>query len=280
MISYLLYRTASFFARILPRAWSTRIAAAIAFLFFAFRPAIRRNVRTNLERLGLSGRRTFPVFRNFSRAVTDLLRLSHLSVEGLAALCTVQGLENLDRALAKGRGAIIFAPHLGPWEIAGARIASLGYGMHTVALEHPSARVTRFFSAIRRKWNFIDYPLRSCAVGLMKALYRGETVVLLVDRNFSGRGTRFRFLGSEVFLPDGHITLALRSGAPLVPSCSYYTEDGTIEIAIGEEVAVQSRDTSTAAIGNACLERIEEFVKRHPDQWFAFDHLWEGTRDV
>jgi lauroyl/myristoyl acyltransferase len=280
MISYILYRTASALAGILPHAHSTRIAAAVAFLFYAFRPAIRKNVRVNFERLGERPRSTFPVFRNFSRAVTDLLRLSHMSRDELMVLCSVRGIDNLDRALEKGKGAILIAPHLGPWEIAGARISSLGYAMNTVALEHPSARVTRFFSAIRRTWGFSDYPLRSCAVGLMKALGRGESVVLLVDRNFSNRGMPLRFFGSDVLLPDGHVTLALRSGAPLLPSCSYYTAEGTIEVVIGAEIHPEGSGASAAAIGNACLARIEEFIRSHPDQWFAFDHLWREERSA
>jgi lauroyl/myristoyl acyltransferase len=281
MVSYFLYRTASVFASILPRACSTKIAAAIAFLFYVFRPSIRDNVRTNFERLGMSGRATFPVFSNFSRAVTDLLRLSRMRRDELMALCAVRGIDNLDRALMKGKGAILVAPHLGPWELGGACIASLGYAMNTVALEHPSSRVTRFFSAIRKRWGFIDYPLRSCAGGLIKALERGECVVLLVDRNFSHRGMPFRFLGrDDVLLPDGHITLSLRSGAPLLPSCSYYTESGSVDIVIGEEITVRDPDAPARAIGNACLERITEFVKSHPDQWFAFDHLWEEWRSA
>ncbi|MDD4857587.1 MAG: lysophospholipid acyltransferase family protein [Candidatus Krumholzibacteria bacterium] len=280
MVSYCLYRVASALVSVLPRSWSARIATWIAFLFFIFKPAIRRNVRLNFERLGMSGTATFPVFKNFSHAVTDLLRLIHMNSDQMRALCTVRGTDNLDAALKKGRGAILFAPHLGPWEIGGAFISSLGYAMHTVALEHPSSRVTGFFSMMRKRWGFADYPLRSCAVGLMKALERGETVVLLVDRNFSHRGTRFHFLGSEVLLPDGHITLALRSGAALLPSFSYYSAEGGIQVVIGEEIPVGDRDSSNAAIGAACLARIEECVREHPDQWFAFDHLWEEARGV
>jgi lauroyl/myristoyl acyltransferase len=275
MISFILYRTASALAGALPQAFSRRVAATVAFLFYAIKPAVRRNVRTNFDKIGLHPKSTFHVFRNFSRAVTDLLRLSHMKREDLMALCSVRGVENLDRALRKGRGAIIFAPHLGPWELAGAYLASLGYAMNTVALEHPSGRVTRFFSAIRRAWGFNDYPLRSSAVQLMKALARGECVVLLVDRNFSHRGVALRFLGGEALLPIGHVTLSLRSGAPLLPSCSYYAGDGTIHVVIDEEVRVEGPNPSAASLGNACLERIEGYVRSHPEQWFAFDHLWE-----
>jgi lauroyl/myristoyl acyltransferase len=278
MISYLLYRTASFLAGSLPQALSTGIAAGIAFLFYSFRPAIRKNVRTNFEKIGMRPTSTFPVFRNFSRAVTDLLRLSHVSRDELMTVCRTRGINNLDLALKKGKGAILFAPHLGPWELAGACMSCLGYRMNTVALEHPSARVTRFLSEIRNAWGVRDFSSRSCGTGLMRALGNGETIVLLVDRSFSRRGTRLSFLDTEVLLPDGHVTLSLRSGAPLLPCCSWYTPEGGIEIVVGEEIRVPDSGDARAAIGRACIERIEEFVRSHPDQWFAFDHLWEAER--
>ncbi len=278
MISYILYRTASFLVGILPRAASERTAAAIALLFFAFRPAIRNNVRTNFERLGLRPRSTYPVFRNFSRAVVDMLRMSRMSRDEIMAMCRVHGIENLDRALRAGRGAILFAPHLGSWELAGACISSLGYRMHTVALEHPSARVTRFLSEKRTQWGVRDYSSRSCGAALMKALGRGETVVLLVDRSFSQRGMTLRFLDTDVTLPDGHITLSLRSGAPLLPCCSWYAAGNTIEIVVGEEIRASETDDSRAALGRACIGKIEDFVRARPDQWFAFDHLWRKER--
>ena len=110
----------------------------------------------------------------------------------------------------------------------------------------------------------------------MEALGNGETVVLLVDRSFSPRGMMMRFLGADVLLPDGHITLSLRSGAPLLPCCSWYGEGGTIEIAVGEEIRVAETDAPRAETARACIEKIEEFVRSHPDQWFAFDHLWRS----
>jgi KDO2-lipid IV(A) lauroyltransferase len=266
------------FVRILPRGIAKWIAATIAFLFYVARPAVRRNVRTNYERLGIPARSTFPVFRNFSLAVTDFLRLAFMKREYVRSLCTVRGIENLDNALAKGSGAILFAPHLGPWEVAGACLATLGYRMHTVALEHPSVQVTRFFSTKRKRWGFSDYPVRSFAAGLVRAVTRGEIVVLLIDRNFANRGMQLRFLGRDVRLPDGHAILSLRTGAPLVPCCCYYAASGNIEVFIGEPLPTHGK--GAVDIANACLMRIEEFVRAHPEQWFAFDHLWQETSDV
>ena len=280
MISYLLYRSASVLLRIIPARSAGPLAAVVAACFYAARPGIRRNVGRNYERLGERRRRTWPVFRNFSRAVSDFLRLSHLRREELVSRCVIRGTEHLDGALARGKGAILFGPHLGPWELGGAHLASLGYRINAAALEHPSKRVTRYFSAKRAAWGVVDYPSRIRAPSFLRALARGETVVLLVDRNFSKRGVRARFFGMETLVPGGHVVLALRSGAPLLPCCSYYAEGGRVEGVIGPPVETGDSPRSLEAIVSACLERIEEFVRAHPDQWFAFDHLWREADDA
>jgi KDO2-lipid IV(A) lauroyltransferase len=94
-----------------------------------------------------------------------------------------------------------------------------------------------------------------------------------VDRNFSAKGMKIPFFGREIMLPSGHLTLATRTGASLLPSwCSY--DDGTIDIVIGEPVTYTGGGSPAEKIGKACIERIEQCIMRHPEQWFAFDHLW------
>ena len=279
MISYLLYRSASMLLRIIPARIAYPLASAISLLFYAARPRIRGNVGRNCARLGLERGSTWPVFRNFSRAVADFLRLPHLRRDDLASRCVIRGAEHLDRALAAGRGAILFAPHLGPWALAGARLTDLGYRISTVALEHPSSRVTRYFSELRAAWGVVDYPSHSCAESFMQALAAGRPIVLLVDRNFSKRGVRIPFLGEETLMPRGHAVLSIRSGAPLLPCCSYYAGGNRIEAVIGPPVDAGDPPRSVEAVAQACLERVEEFLRAHPDQWFAFDHVWKDAEN-
>jgi lauroyl/myristoyl acyltransferase len=279
MIAYLLYRISSALICVVSARCALMIATGIAWLFYITRPAVRRNVRRNYEHCGVRPRNTWPVFRNFSHAVTDFLSLSGLRGGDLMERCSITGREHLDRALAGGKGAILFAPHLGPWELAGAYLTSLGYRIHTVALEHPSERLTRYFSSLRAAWGITDYPSLTCAGSLMRALGRGEPVVLLVDRNFSRRGFRTRFLGEETLVAGGHAVLSLRTGAPLLPCCAHYVAENRIECIIGPPVESAASPQSAAAMVAACLERLEAFIRRNPDQWFAFDHVWRVSRD-
>jgi KDO2-lipid IV(A) lauroyltransferase len=278
MLSYILYQIASFGVRRLPRGTSTRLASTIAFLFYLFRFSIRRNVGRNLKALGAEGTGTFNVFRNFSRTIVDFLSMDSGNPAALHDLCTIAGLEHIDTALDGGRGAILFAPHQGPWEVAGAFLASKGYRIHTIALDHPSSGVTRFFSRRRTAWGIVDYPPGDGVVKLRDALRANEIVVLLVDRKFSTKGIRLTFLGRRVRLPQGHVKLARRTGSPLIPCCCHYTEEGTIEVVIDEPL--RASEGPVQAVAEECLARIEVFLRDRPDQWFAFDHLWPEEKDV
>jgi len=235
MISYLLYRSASWLAGVLPRAASTRIAAAIAFLFFTFKPAIRRNVRTNFERLGLPD--------GLRCRVPQLLSGRNGSSEAVPP--------EPGGAREPVRGAGDREPRAGAEERAGGdprRSAPRALGDRGRVYFEPRIRNAhdRARASVRARDALLQRHTKELELhGLSAAIVRRRAhegarerrdVVLLVDRNFSHRGMRLRFLGGDVLLPDGHITLSLRSGAPLVPSCSYYTATGAIEIVIGEEI--------------------------------------------
>jgi KDO2-lipid IV(A) lauroyltransferase len=273
MVPYLLYVTAAKLIHVVHPRIAEAISDVIAFFFYTFRPRIRRNVGRNFEAIGIRGDE-FAVFRHFSRTIRDFMRFMRLDGDRLARYFRITGKAHLDRAVGEGKGVIVITPHLGPWEIAGAYLASLGYRIHTVALPHPAERVTRFFSRVRRAWGITDYPLGDSITHLLRALHEGNVVVLLVDRNYLQRGIELTFFDRNVTVPDGHIVLAQRTGAALLPSSCYYNDDGTVDIRVEEAVSVDGSSGDPAEIGSRCLRRIERHIRAHPEQWFAFDHLW------
>jgi lauroyl/myristoyl acyltransferase len=277
MVSYYLYLFAAYGLRYFPRPISRALAAIVTALFYVYRKGIRSNVRRNLELLCEDRYSAYAVFHNFSRTIADFLALSTDSPEELDRRCEIKGIENLDTALEKGKGAILFSAHQGPWEFSGACLASKGYRLNTVAREHPSARVTEFFSRRRSAWGIQVYPTDGRVGRLIEALRRGEVVVLLIDRRFSTKGIRLDFLGRKVLLPLGHIILSQRTGAPLLPSCCYYEDSGSIAITIGRPL--ESRGVSARQTAQECIGMIEDHIRAKPEQWFAFDHLWPEAHD-
>ena len=58
----------------------------------------------------------------------------------------------------------------------------------------------------------------------LQALKRNEIVCLLSDRNIGGGGVEVEFFGERTALPGGPATLALRTGAPILPVAVYFTQ--------------------------------------------------------
>ncbi len=214
------------------------------------------------------------VFKNFSWTIVDFLRFSPEFKDEIRSTCSVEGLSGLDSVLKEGRGAIMVSPHLGPWETAGAYLASLGYKINAVALEHPSPRVTRFFSRMRGRWGIEDYSIEESGEKSIKALHRGEIVVLLIDRNYSGGGIDVEFLGHRAWMPYGHIVLAKRTGSYIVPSYCYYDNQKNIRIIISDPLDPEESDDDERGMMRECLSRIEDPILNHYHQWFIFDHVW------
>src|SRR6202011_1542506 len=60
------------------------------------------------------------------------------------------GVENLEAALAGGKGAVIVTAHLGHWELGGIALATRGLRLTVVTLDEPSTELTRWREAFRR----------------------------------------------------------------------------------------------------------------------------------
>jgi lauroyl/myristoyl acyltransferase len=58
---------------------------------------------------------------------------------------------------------------------------------------------------------------------VMRPLRDNHVVCLLADRDLQGGGPEVEFFGERTTLPAGPATLALRTGAPILPTAVYFT---------------------------------------------------------
>ena len=59
---------------------------------------------------------------------------------------------------------------------------------------------------------------------VMAALKRNDVVCLLCDRDIQRTGVEVEFFGETTTMPAGPATLALRTGAPILPTAVYFTD--------------------------------------------------------
>ena len=118
-------------------------------------------------------------------------------------------------------------------------------------------------------------------VELLTTLRAGRLVGLLCDRDIMGNGVEVEFFGEKTTLPGGPATLALRTGAALLPT-AVYSRPGRGHAAVimrplaTERVGKLREDV--ARVTQALALDLETLIRRAPEQWYLFQPNWPSDQ--
>jgi len=259
------------------------VACAIADIWCLVSTADRRAVRCNLERItglkdqGELKRMTRQVFRNFAKYLVDFFRSSKIDDEYIKRFVKVEGLDNLDEALSKGKGVILLSAHIGNWELGALVLSRLRQPVMAVALTHGDKRINDFFTRQRVAGKVkpvkIGISLRSC----YEELKNNGLVALLGDRDFSKNGIYMDFFGRPSLIPKGPAVLSERLQAEIVPTFMVREKDDTFRFIFEPSLKRPSgigEDDRLKEIMKGYVSVIERYVKMYPTQWYMFKREW------
>ena len=207
-------------------------------------------------------------FQNYGRMLTDFLLLGSITPEELLQRMTIDGLDQLDAALAKGRGAIMAVPHMGSWDMAGSYAGALGYPISAVAERFPGSLNDAVVRTRQRFGLNVIMLGRSAVRGITQALQANAIVALLCDLE-QGPGVTVRFFGRHSVVPGGPAAIALKTGAALMPACQYSTSPGRHHIHLDAPLTWADGETKEGLMQRV-VNRFEDFIKERPQQWYAF----------
>ena len=222
MWEFFLYRLAQWASLRFPISLSYFIVERLGDGHFLFSHKDRASVLQNLEVLCKeNGRRDLrkkgrKVFHNFGRYLVEFLRFPRLTRHSFLREVTVEGLDHLDAALGRGKGAIGVSAHLGNWELGAAGLSLLGYPINAVAMAHPNPSVNRLFLRMRTQKGVRVMAMGEPVWHLLDCLARNEILLMVGDRDFSDTGIDVSFFGQTALFPKGPAALSLRSGSPLI----------------------------------------------------------------
>jgi lauroyl/myristoyl acyltransferase len=207
-------------------------------------------------------------FQNYGRMLMDFLLMSSLTPNELLKHVTLDGREQLDAALAKGKGAIMAVPHMGSWDMAGSYAGALGYSISAVAERFPGS-LNDAVIRTRQRFGLEVITLGRAAVrGITQALQQNHVVALLCDLE-QGPGVTVDLFGRRAVVPGGPAAIALKTGAALMPACQYATFPGHHHIHLDPPLSMATGDTKESVMQRV-VTRFEDFIREHPDQWYAF----------
>ena len=222
-------------------------------------------------------------FHSYARYWADTARLPKLSPAELDSGFTFIGWDFLEDARSRAPGPILALPHLGNWEWAGMWLAQVpGVPVSVVVEMGDNEELFRWMMSFRERMNMHIIPLDADAgTAASKALADGHILCLLCDRDIQGTGVAVDFFGEETTLPAGAATLALRSGAAVLPTAVYYQGnkqlgvvrpplDDTRQGRFRSDVQRMTQDLATD---------LEHLIAQAPEQWHLMSPNWPSDRE-
>jgi phosphatidylinositol dimannoside acyltransferase len=279
------YRTGAAVARWLPGIVAEGLAPPIA-LGVSFANAERRAmIERHLRRVNPQWptvrirQAVQAAFDSYARYWIESLRLPSLSARTVAAGFRIVGFSHITTALDRGTGAILALPHLGGWEWAGRWLGDIGYRSTVVVERLEPPELFDWFVKLRRDLGMNVVPLGpSAATAVLRALRDNQIVCLLSDRDIQGGGPKVEFFGEGTTLPAGPATLALRTGAPILPVAAYFTRQVNGHFTIVRPPVSATREGSlrddVTRVTQALAHEFEYLIRRAPDQWHMFRPNW------
>lgn len=236
--------------------------------------------------LGAEADRTaIAMMKSYGRYFAEALWARARRIEGMLASTEVRGLDRILGARDAGTGMIFALPHMGNWEAAAPVAVSEGVPVVAVAEVLPNRRITDWFTRMRTKFG-IEVVLATGRVEVMRqleeALAQNKAVALLSDRDLKGRGVEVEFFGEKTTLPPGAATLALRTGAPLLPVGCYFVNGG-YRVVVLEPLAIPdegTRSEKVITLTQSLAHALEGLIRENPRQWHLVQPNWPSDREV
>jgi KDO2-lipid IV(A) lauroyltransferase len=270
----------------LPEPVATAAAAVVGLALTSFRRQSRVFYARHLSRVlgpGLSEAEirswTRRAFLNYARYWLEGARLAAVDDQTIASRMMVEsGYEHLVEGMAAGHGVILALPHLGRWEWGGAWLNLQGYPMTAVAEPVHPPQLYDWMVSQRQALGLTIVPLGPEAGGvLLRTLRAGGLVGLLCDRDLVGNGVEVEFFGERTTLPGGPATLALRTGAVLLPTAVYGGPGRDHTAVIMPPVPTERTGRLRADVTRVTQQvarDLEQLIRRAPDQWYLFQPNW------
>ena len=221
-------------------------------------------------------------FSSYVRYWVESFRLPGTARADLERHWATEGYEHVEAGLAAGNGVILALPHLGGWEWAAFWLTAVqGLPVTAVAEVVEPPELAEWFVGLRRQFG-LDIVALGPDAGprVARALRANQIVCLLCDRDVTGGGIEVDFFGERTTLPGGPATLAARSGAPLLPTATYF--DGASHLGVVRPPIDTTRRgklrADVARITQDLAAELEVLIERAPDQWHLMQPNWPSDR--
>jgi KDO2-lipid IV(A) lauroyltransferase len=222
-------------------------------------------------------------FENLGKGLMEVLQFPRLTSKNLSRLVAFEGIGNIDDALKRGKGIIILTAHFDNWELLAASLALSGYKVNFIVRPVRSPRLEVLVNQSRESMGIGCIPRGTSIKEALRCLKRNEILGILSDIDTSVDGVFVDFFGRPAFTPRGPVSIALRTGAALIPAFIIRQRDDTHKVVIEKALELRTTgDGESDILTNTArfTKIIESYIRKHPEQWIWFHQRWKTRPDA
>ena len=154
------------------------------------------------------------VFTSLGRQLAELCQFPRYTPENVDEVVVYDGLENYERAYARGKGVLFLTAHFGGWELSAFAHSLHGHWLHIVMRPMDNPYLDRLLQQLPHHARQQDGAKDDFVRGLLAAMKAGETVGILMDTNMTPpQGVFVDFFGIPACTASGLARIALRTDA-------------------------------------------------------------------
>jgi KDO2-lipid IV(A) lauroyltransferase len=237
-------------------------------LHIAFGEKISRTDKTRIAKSS---------FEHFGKALFDIIKFSSLPKEKTEALLSIGGEEHVQKALEKGKGALVLTAHYGNWELGIISLSKLGE-FNVIARALDIKRLENELLAIRESFGAKVIYKHEATRHTLRALKENRIVAILIDQNVLHDQAIFvDFFGKLAGTTPALATFHLRTGAPIIPAFCFPTSSRGYHTQLLEGLEFPSTGDHSADVQHitqTCTKIIEDQIRYKPEYWLWFHDRW------
>ena len=278
----LLVRLIGALPRSLARSAGILIAGAVYHLHRRLRRVGRRNLELAFPEKSPKERRAIlrGVYVSLGRLLGEVCLFPHYTQADASQVAVYQGFENFEAAEQRGKGVLFLTGHFGGWEIGSFFHSLMGHPMQIVVRPLDNPYVDALVARYRGLHGNTMIGKDEFARGLLAAMRDNTTVGILMDTNMTPpQGVFVPFFGIPACTASGLARVALHTGAAVVPAFTIWDpvmRKYRVEFDPALEL-VRTGNNDADAVSNTAIftKVIEDYVRRHPDQWLWVHRRWK-----
>jgi len=265
----------------LPVRWQLKLGYGLGRFLLPLNPRQRRVARRNLElcfpELSAEERRAL-LTRHFEAVGMSFVEMGvgwFTPIERLLQRVDIVGREHLDRALAAGKGALLFTAHFTTLEVGVAVLERLA--PKASCMYRPQRNAMMDMMILRGRSRFAkDQIPRDNVRLLLRNLRDNYAVVYLPDQTYLGKQSELLpFFGEPAVTNTATSKLAKISGTAVLPYFFRRLPDGRYRIDIGPplpELPTDDANADTARLFGA----LENYIRLAPEQYLWLYKKFKG----